>query len=423
MWSGIRFRDGSPNTTRNARMFEFLQPVPPDPILGLTEAWKADLNPDKVNLGVGVYQNETGDTPVLECVKASEAAVLAQERTKTYLPISGDPEFGRQVEALLFPDGKVADRLCTAHAPGGTGALRVGADLMRSLGAGPTVWVSAPTWTNHNGVFEAAGFRIESYPYYRATTRDVDAQALLAALDRIPAGHLVVLHAACHNPSGADPDPALWTQIAQSAVRTGWIPFLDNAYLGFGRGLKSDQAALDVFLRSGSEFLVATSFSKNLGLYRERVGALTVAAKDRKARDAVFSRVKKTVRALYSSPPSHGGEIVRRVLSDPVLRDLWGRELDGMRDRIRAMRAAFAAGMKARRPEADFEFVTRQTGMFSFSGLGAEQTAWLRTEKSLYMTSDGRINVAGLTPANLDRVCDALCECLDRCGVSGTRQI
>ncbi|MDZ4199858.1 MAG: amino acid aminotransferase [Kiritimatiellia bacterium] len=395
-------------------MFESVQPAPADPILGLTEAFRADPRPDKVNLGVGVYQDAQGLTPVLDCVKAAEAAILAQETTKSYLPISGDPGYGRQVESLLFPDApEAAERCCTAHSPGGTGALRVGADVLRDLGASSTAWVSAPTWANHKGVFAAAGFTLREYPYYQPESRGIGVDALLAALDQIPAGDVVILHAACHNPSGADPDPELWAAMAQTAARRGWIPFLDNAYLGFGQGLDNDRTALRVFLRTGIEFLVATSFSKNLGLYRERVGALSVIVRDRSARDPVFSRVKKIIRVLYSNPPSHGGEVARRVLSDAILRDLWLRELTTMRERIQAMRTALVEGMARRNARTDYSFVTRQSGMFSFTGLTAAQTAWLKKEKGLYMTSDGRINVAGLTADNLDRVCDALFGCPD----------
>jgi aspartate/tyrosine/aromatic aminotransferase len=395
-------------------MFEQVQPAPPDPILGLTDAWKADPNPAKVNLGVGIYQNAAGQSPVLDSVKAAEAALLAAERTKNYLPISGDPEFGRLVERLLFrgSEAEVNDRACTAHTPGGTGALRVGADFLRDAGAGPVAWLSAPTWANHRGVFAAAGFTLRDYPYYDPAARNVDAPAWLDALRRIPRGEVVVLHAACHNPSGADPDAALWTAVAEIAAKAGWIPFLDNAYLGFGRGLDEDRIAFGAFLRAGVEFLAATSFSKNMGLYRERVGALTVVCPSTQARDAVASRVKKVVRVLYSNPPSHGGEVARRILSDPVLEVFWLRELDAMRERILGMREAFVRGMTARSVPADFSFVARQSGMFSLLGLSADQVAWLKARKSLYMTSDGRINVAGLTATNLDVVCDALADCL-----------
>jgi aspartate/tyrosine/aromatic aminotransferase len=397
-------------------MFEKVQPAPPDPILGLTDAWKADPNPAKINLGVGIYQNAEGQSPVLDSVKAAEAALLAGERTKNYLPISGDPELGRCVERLLFKGGETGSdgRRCTAHTPGGTGALRVGAELMRDTGAGPTAWLSAPTWANHRGVFAAAGFALRDYPYLDAKTRGIDSAAWLDALQRIPRGDVVVLHAACHNPSGADPDAAQWEALAHIAAKAGWIPFLDNAYLGFGRGLDEDRTAFDALLRAGVEFLAATSFSKNMGLYRERVGALTVVCGNATARDAVFSRMKKVIRVLYSSPPSHGGEVARRILSDAVLNAFWRREVDTMRGRIRDMREAFVRGMAARAVPTDFSFVARQVGMFSLSGLSPEQVAWLKTGKSLYMTSDGRINVAGLTPANLDAVCDAVAESLRR---------
>lgn len=397
-------------------MFDNVQSAPPDPILGLTDAWRADPNPEKVNLGVGIYQDANGLSPVLACVKAAEAAILSEERTKNYLPISGDPEFGRSVEQLLFKgwESEADNRIFTAHTPGGTGALRVGAELIRDLGANGSAWVSTPTWANHKGVLVAAGFSLRDYPYFDPVTRRVDATALLDTLKAVPANELVVLHAACHNPSGADPDPDLWDAIARVASQAGWIPFLDNAYLGFGQGLDADRAALGSFLRAGVDFLVATSFSKNLGLYRERVGALTVVSGNARARDAVFSRAKKVIRVIYSNPPSHGGEIARRILSDAVLGDLWRRELQTMRERIQTMRTAWVQGMNERKVSTDFSFVTRQIGMFSLSGLTGEQVAWLKAAKSLYMTSDGRMNIAGLTLANLGAVCDAIAECLRR---------
>ena len=391
-------------------MFESIAPAPPDPILGLTEAFKSDPRPGKVNLGVGVFQDDEGKTPVLPSVKAAEAAVLAAETTKSYLPIAGDPEFAKLVEGLFFEGcpALVEGRLRTAYAPGGTGALRVGADFLAGQRPGAGAWISAPSWPNHKGLFAAAGFRVQEYPYYDPARQGLNFERMLETLRRVPAGDVVVLHLCCHNPTGSDLDAAQWKEIAACAAAAGWLPFVDGAYVGFGDGLEPDRAPLAVLLEAGVEFLLAGSFSKNMGLYRERAGALTLAARDAKAAEACFSHVKRTIRVLFSNAVGHTSLTVARVLGDRMLRTLWLAELTAMRERIHGVRRRFAAGLAERVPGADFSFITRQRGMFSFSGLTPAQVEFLRAEQCIYMTGDGRINVAGLTAKNLDYVCDAV---------------
>ncbi len=397
-------------------MFESFAPAPPDPILGLTEAFKADPNPAKVNLGVGVYQDETGRTPVLPSVKAAETALIGTETTKGYLPIAGDPDYARRVEALVFGaerESALRERARTAYAPGGTGALRVGADLVvDSAGRGRGAWISSPTWPNHRGLFAAAGFEVRDYPYFDPATSSLRREAFLEALRAVPAGDVVVLHAGCHNPTGVDADAAIWREIVAIAAERGWLPFLDSAYLGFGDGVQEDAAPLRMMLDAGVEFMASISFSKNMGLYRERVGALTVVAKDSKTADTVFSRMKKTIRVIFSNPAAHGPLTASMVLGDRMLRTMWDAELAAMRTRLHAVRAAFADGLAARVKDRSFDFIRAQSGMFSFTGLTPAQVAFLRETKSIYMTGDGRANVVGLLPGNIDAVCDAIAEAL-----------
>jgi len=393
-------------------MFEKIQAAPPDAILGLTEAFRNDPNPAKINLGVGVYKDDEGRTPVLASVVEAERRLLESSDTKSYLPIPGSPVYGRLVREMLF--GADSDRACTAHTPGGTGALRVGADLLRRVRPEASVWLSTPSWANHKGIFEAAGFSVKNYPYYDPRTRGIDRPAMLEALSRIPAGDIVLLHVCCHNPTGVDPDEGLWGELAESGARQGWFPFFDFAYQGFGDDLVRDRAPLERFLASGMEFMVASSFSKNFGLYQERTGALTAVAADAGRAETVFSQMKAVIRVNYSNPPAHGGRIVETVLADEALRRRWEGELGAMRDRIRSMRRALAEGLRSRGVSQDFSFIERQRGMFSFSGLSPEQVDFLRTEKSIYIVGGGRINVAGITTANIDYLCDGIAEALSR---------
>jgi len=395
-------------------MFESVPVAPADPILGVTEAWRQDPNPRKVNLGVGVYMDDEGHTPVLQAVKAAEAALLGAEKTKSYLPIAGEPEYGRRVQELIFAAAApaLAERAFTAYAPGGTGALRVAAEFLREYRKGAAVWVSAPTWANHKGIFKAAGFSLKEYPYYRPETHAADATAMLGALDQAAPGDIVLLHVCCHNPSGADLTPPQWKMVAEKAVARGLLPLLDFAYLGFGESVEADRLPLDAFAATGAEFMVATSFSKNMGLYRERVGALTLVAGTPAVAGACASQLRCVIRVIYSNPAAHGQQVALRLMSDAVLRATWMEELTAMRARIARMRIGLVEALRVRGAPRDFSFVTSQRGMFSFSGLSDRQSDWLRRERAIYLVGGGRINVAGLTTRNLDYVADAIVEAL-----------
>jgi len=388
-------------------MWKNVEAAPPDAILGLTEAFKSDPSPDKVNLGVGVYKDESGATPVLASVKAAEKALLETETTKSYFPIPGDAAYADEVQKLLF--GSVCERAGTAHTPGGTGALRLGGELLKKIGGG-SIWVSAPTWANHKNVFAASGLDIKEYPYYDSVTKGLDFDAMRATLETVPAGDTVLLHACCHNPTGVDLSAEQWTEVAKLAAEKGWMPFIDFAYQGFGESLDADRTGVEAMLKSGIAFFAASSFSKNFGLYRERTGALTVVAGSAEEAAAAMSHVKKTARVIYSNPPAHGGLIVTTILGSPELTAQWNAELDTMRERIASMRSALAEGLAARGVPMDFAFITQQKGMFSFSGLTKDQVEFLKAEKHIYIVGSGRINVAGLTPQNIDYVCDAIAE-------------
>lgn len=396
-------------------MFESIQPAPPDSILGLTEAWKKDPNPGKVNLGVGVYKDDQGNTPILASVKAAEAAILQSATTKSYMPIGGAPEYGKLVQDMIFGAGhdliKNA-RARTAHTPGGTAALRVGADFLKKVLPQATVWVSAPTWANHKGVFGAAGFKTADYPYYDPASKGLDFARLQEALEKVPAGDIVLLHACCHNPTGVDLSAAQWQTVAAIAGRRGWLPFLDFAYQGYGDGLEQDRAGVLALAGACPEFLVASSFSKNFGLYQDRTGALTVVAGATAAVEAAFSNVEIAVRVNYSNPPAHGGLIVTRILSDAALRQQWMGELTAMREHIASTRAKFVAALGQHGVAGDFSFITRQKGMFSFSGLSDAQVKFLRDRKSIYIVGGGRINVAGITSKNIEYLCTSIREAM-----------
>lgn len=396
-------------------MFDSILPAPPDAILGLTDAWKKDPNPLKVNLGVGVYKDHAGNTPILASVKAAEARILQTAVTKSYMPISGAPEYAACVQELIFgADHAIIQgaRARTAHTPGGTAALRVGADFLKKVTPQATVWVSSPTWANHKGVFAAAGFKTADYAYYDATSKGLDFAGMLAALETIPAGDIVLLHACCHNPTGVDLTAEQWTTVAAIAARRGWLPFLDFAYQGYGDGLEADRAGLLALAAACPEFLVASSFSKNFGLYQDRTGALTLVGASATAASHAFSNVEIAIRVNYSNPPAHGGLIVTRILGDESLRAQWLAELTAMREHIAATRGQFVSALAAHGVAGDFSFITRQKGMFSFSGLSDAQVKYLRETKSIYIVGGGRINVAGITRGNLEYLCGAIREAL-----------
>lgn len=392
-------------------MFERLEMAPPDPILGLTEAFKNDPRKDKINLGVGIYKDAEGHTPVLESVKAAEARLLQDESTKSYLPIPGAPEFGARVRELLFgADHEIIknQRAATAHTPGGTGALRVAGDFLKRMYPGAALWMSTPTWENHANVFRAAGVETKMYPYYDAEKRSLDFDGMLQGLESAPEGDAVLLHACCHNPTGVDPTPGQWETIAALVRRRGLLPVVDFAYQGFGDGLVDDALGLRMLCGAGAELLICSSFSKNFGLYNERCGALTVVGVDQAGTDKAFSHIKACIRANYSNPPSHGGSIVAAILGDPELRAQWESEVTAMRDRINGMRKRFAATLRAKGVKTDFSFITRQKGMFSFSGLNKDQVAAMRDQYGVYIVGSGRISVAGMTEGNMDALCSAI---------------
>jgi aspartate/tyrosine/aromatic aminotransferase len=396
-------------------MFETIVAAPPDPILGLTEAFKKDKNASKVNLGVGVYKDAAGQTPILNSVKSAEERLLKSENTKNYLPIDGQPEFDRATVELLFGAGHpvlAAQRTVTAQAPGGTGALRVAADFVFSTLGKRTVWLSDPTWPNHPQVFNAAGLPTASYPYFDKQTNGVAFEAMLNALRAAPEGDVVVVHGCCHNPTGVDLQPQQWRSLGEVLAERKLLPLVDFAYQGFANGLEEDAGGLHQLVQHCDSMLVASSYSKNFGLYNERVGALTLVAPDDKQAEAALSHIKRVARANYSNPPAHGGAIVATVLNDPQLRKQWEGEVAEMRDRINTMRHLFVETLQEKGVDRDFSFIARQHGMFSFSGLNADQVKALRERFGIYIVGSGRISVAGMTEDNMDYLCSAIAEVL-----------
>jgi len=392
-------------------MFENVQIAPPDPILGLTEMFKADPNPDKINLSVGVYQDAQGKTPVLETVKAAEKRILEQEASKGYLPMTGDSVYCAQVQELLFGAGHeiiAGKRAATAQCPGGTGALRVAGDYLHTLHPGARIWLSNPTWANHNTVFQAAGLECRTYDYRDPQANGLDFDAMCASIKTIPRGDVILLHGCCHNPTGIDPTPDQWATIGDLLAEQGVLPLVDFAYQGLADGIEEDRSGLLELCRKVKQLLVCSSFSKNFGLYRERTGALTVVADDTDQASTVMSQVKLRIRYNYSNPPSHGGQSVATVLSDPDLKAQWLREVAEIRGRITEMRHLFVRTLKEKGVEQDFSSIIEQRGMFSFSGLTKDQVEELREKFSIYIVGSGRINVAGMTPDNMDRLCEAI---------------
>jgi aromatic-amino-acid transaminase len=385
--------------------------APRDPILGITDAFNADTHANKVNLGVGVYTDEHGKVPLLECVKRAEAEMSAQATPRTYLPIDGLAAYDKAVMGLLFGEKSeivTSGRACTVQTLGGTGGLRVGADFLRRFAPGAQVWISDPSWENHRALFEAAGFTVNTYPYYHAATHGLAFDGMIKALEGAPEGHVVVLHTCCHNPTGVDPTPEQWPAILAAVREARLVPFLDMAYQGFGDGLEPDGRSVRLFGDAGLTMLVSSSFSKSFSLYGERVGALTIVDASQDESSRVLSQLKRVIRSNYSTPPTHGGAIVTKVLTTPALRAEWERELAGMRDRIKLMRRTLVDKLKARGVPGDFSFITKQNGMFSYSGLTDEQVRHLREEYGVYAVSGGRICVAALNSHNIDYVADAI---------------
>ena len=392
-------------------LFTSVEMAPRDPILGLSEQFNADPNPAKVNLGVGVYFDDQGKLPVLACVAAAEQQLAGAPKTKGYLPIDGIAAYDRAVQDLVFGAASAAvseGRVATVQALGGTGGLKVGADFLERLSPGAAALISDPSWENHRALFTQAGFAVATYPYYDADTRGVRFDAMLQTLRGAAAGTVVVLHACCHNPTGCDLTPSQWDDVVATCREQQLVPFLDMAYQGFGDGIAQDGAVVQRFLESGIDFLVSTSFSKSFSLYGERVGALSVVCKSRDEAARVLSQLKIVIRSNYSTPPTYGAQIVAHVLTNPALRTMWEQELEAMRERIRAMRQALLAKLSAAGAPGDLAYITRQKGMFSYSGLSTPQMQRLRTECGVYGLDSGRICVAALNSRNLDAVVTGL---------------
>jgi aromatic-amino-acid transaminase len=391
--------------------FASVEMAPRDPILGLTELYKADTRSSKVNLGVGVYYDDDGKVPLLECVRRAEQQLVTSATPRAYLPIDGLPAYGPAIQKLVFGTDSTAvaeDRIVTLQTLGGTGALKVGADFLKRISPDAQVWISDPSWENHRGLFEAAGFVVNSYPYYDAAARGVNFKAMMDSLRTLPAGSIVLLHACCHNPTGVDLSDQQWKDVVAVVKQRELIPFLDIAYQGFGDGIDTDAHAVRMFAESMAPVFVANSFSKTFSLYGERVGGLSVVTQDSDEAARILSQIKRVIRTNYSNPPTHGGQIVTTVLNDEQLRALWVSELETMRDRIRDMRQSLAETIRQRLPLVDFSFVTQQRGMFSYSGLSKEQVRRLREEFSVYAIDSGRICIAALNSHNIDYVADAV---------------
>ncbi|MBB1500215.1 aspartate/tyrosine/aromatic aminotransferase [Propioniciclava sp. MC1683] len=390
-------------------LFSDVQQAPPDAILGLTEQFKADTNPQKVNLGVGVYQDASGKLPLLRCVEAAEKKLAEAAAAKGYLPIDGLATYDADVKDLVFGEGSgVHDRVVTVQALGGTGALKVGADFLRQVNPEAKVLISNPSWENHQALFTRAGFTVEKYAYYDAEAKGVDFEGMLADLRAAAPGTVVVLHACCHNPTGYDLTADQWDQVIETVLAGDLVAFLDMAYQGFSEGLEEDGATVRKFAERVPSFFVSTSFSKSLSLYGERVGALSIVCADAEEAKRVLSQVKIVIRTNYSNPPTHGAQLAATVLSDADLRAQWVDELGEMRDRIKAMRGALVEGLKAAGVEGDYSYITDQVGMFSFSGLTKDQMVRLRNEFGVYGTDTGRICVAALNDDNVGYVSESI---------------
>lgn len=392
-------------------LFAAVEMAPRDPILGLNEAFNADTRSTKVNLGVGVFFDDDGKLPLLAAVKAAEQARLAAMPARGYQPIEGLAAYNQGVQKLLLgADSRLLaeGRVVTVEALGGTGALKVGADYLKRLLPGSTVYISDPSWENHRALFESAGFPVDSYPYYDAATRGVNFAALKNTLGQLPAGAIIVLHACCHNPTGADLNETQWRELVALCASRQLVPFIDMAYQGFADGIEADASAARLFAESGQSCFISSSFSKSFSLYGERVGALSIITASRDEAARVLSQVKRVIRTNYSNPPTHGGAIVAAVLADPKLRQQWEDELAGMRERIRAMRLALVDKLAARGIKQDFSFITAQRGMFSYTGLSAAQVERLKDEFGIYAVSTGRICLAALNSRNIDYVADAI---------------
>lgn len=392
-------------------MFEALPLLPNDPILGLSIAYANDTNPNKVDLGVGVYKNDAGVTPIMKAVAEAEKLRIQRDITKAYTPPAGVPGANEVSTRLVFGadhPAVAAGRVRTVQAPGGCGALRVAAELIQRAKPGATLWVSTPTWANHIPLLGSAGLKLREYPYYDYASHNIDFAAMMATINEIPRGDLVLLHACCHNPSGADLTRAQWDKVADVLVERGIIPFVDMAYQGFGEGLEEDAYGLRMLANRVPEMIVANSFSKNFGLYRERAASLSLVFADTKQADAGFSQVLNVARAIYSMPPAHGSTIVDIILHSDELTQVWQSELTQMRQRIAGLRSHLVESLNGLQQARDLSFIAQERGMFSFLGLTVEQVHKLKNDYSIYMTDTSRISVAGLTTEKMDYVAKAI---------------
>ena len=396
-------------------LFSAVEMAPRDPILGLNEQFAADVSPIKVNLGVGVYLNDQGKLPLLDCVQKAEQTIMAKPAARGYLPIDGIAAYDTAVKGLVFgaeSEAVTSNRVATVQALGGTGGLKIGADFLKKLNPGAKVLISDPSWENHRALFSSTGFTVETYAYYDAAARGVNFQGMLDSLNAAAPGTIIVLHACCHNPTGYDVTAEQWDKVVEAVKARQLTAFLDMAYQGFGHGIAEDGAVIDKFVKAGMHFLVATSFSKSFSLYGERVGALSVLCQSADEAARVLSQLKIVIRTNYSNPPTHGGAVVAAVLQSPELRQLWEKELGEMRVRIKTMRQSMADGLKAVGIKEDMSFITRQIGMFSYSGLSKDQMLRLRSEFGVYGTDTGRMCVAALNSQNIGHVCQAIASVL-----------
>jgi aspartate aminotransferase len=392
-------------------MLERLERLPTDPILGLMGLFRADTDPRKVDLGVGVYRDDHGDTPVLSCVRDAEQAVLGRQATKSYVAPVGNAGFNQAMARLVLGDGHPAlatDRVRSIQAPGGCGALRLGAELFRTAAPDTVVHVSTPTWANHVPLLSGCGLKLERYPYYDPATGGVSFDAMVSTLDRLPARSTVLLHASCHNPTGADLSQPQWRELLELFKRRSLLPFIDIAYQGLGTGLAEDAFGIRLFCEELPEVAVAVSCSKNFGLYRERTGCLLVISESPTAGDAILSHLVRIARSLYSMPPDHGAAIVHEILGNPACRERWIDELAAMRKRIAGLRHDLVRQLARSCPQRDFGFIAEQHGMFSFLGVDTRQVRALREQHHVYMTDDSRINIAGLRADNLEYFAQAV---------------
>jgi len=399
------------NKSLPASLFSAIPMAPRDPILGINEAFNADKNPNKVNLGVGVYYDDNGKVPLLQCVRQAEAQMVAQAAPRTYLPIDGLPAYDRTVQDLVFgADSAIVKekRAATVQAVGGTGALKIGADFLKRFFPGSQAWISDPSWENHRALFESAGFKVNAYPYYDAASYGVNFPAMLDAIKSLPAGSVVLMHACCHNPTGADLTDEQWGQLIPVINERGLIPFLDMAYQGFAEGIEADGRVVRRFAEAGGPVLVSNSFSKSFSLYGERVGAFSIVCSSEEETARVLSQLKRVVRTNYSNPAMFGAKVVATVLGTPELRRMWDDELSGMRSRIKEMRHLLVDKLHEKKPSHNFDYMVQQKGMFSYSGLTRDQVLRLRNEFSVYAVETGRICVAALNSHNIDRVVDAI---------------